>query len=84
MGLEEGKESVRPAESEKQKKFVKKRCPAGLRERKEPVRPAESEKIEEIREKEVLGGSEREKRVRETRGERKNRINSRKRGARRV
>ena len=45
-GLEEKKELVRPAESEKQKKFVKKRCPAGLREEKELVRPAKFQKEE--------------------------------------
>ena len=38
--------SHRPAESEKQKKFVKKRCPAGLREEKELVRPAKFQKEE--------------------------------------
>ena len=50
-GLEEKKEAVRPAKSEKtrakkQKKFVKKRCPAGLREEKETVRPAKFQKEE--------------------------------------
>lgn len=42
---------MRPAKSEKtrakkQKKFVKKRCPAGLREEKELVRPAKFQKEE--------------------------------------
>lgn len=45
-GLGKKKELVRPAESEKQKKFVKKRCPAGLREEKELVRPAKFQKEE--------------------------------------
>lgn len=45
-GLGKKKELVRPAESEKQKKFVKKRCPAGLREEKETVRPAKFQKEE--------------------------------------
>lgn len=50
-GLEEKKEAVRPAKSEKtrakkQKKFVKKRCLAGLEEKKETVRPAKFQKEE--------------------------------------
>ena len=65
-GLEEKKEAVRPAKSEKtrakkQKKFVKKRCPAGLRGEKETVRPEKREKTGLEEKKELVRPAESEK-----------------------
>ena len=52
---------MRPAKSKKQKKFVKKRCPAGLRGEKEPVRPEKREKTGLGKKKELVRPAESEK-----------------------
>ncbi|MFQ9573041.1 MAG: hypothetical protein ACLR0V_03005 [Roseburia hominis] len=52
---------MRPAKSKKQKKFVKKRCPAGLRGEKETVRPEKREKTGLEEKKELVRPAKSEK-----------------------